>query len=326
MSIIEQAARRLEELRRAGISDERPAPGDVPGHGVSPASPGAPRGAAPPAPPPAPAVVPQSRRADDLSSRAWVEGRSRVELDLPAIAAKGFVAPGAPRSRLADEFRGAKHGLLQNVRGGSAGTVARANCIMVTSSLPGEGKTFTAINLALSLAREIDLNVLLVDADVMRPSVPERLGLAPGKGLLDLLSEPDLGLADVVLRTNIDKLQILPSGSARGHATELLASDGMKRLVSEMASGGAGRIVLFDAPPLLAVPEARALAMNMGQIVLVVEAQRTPRHAVLEALETIKDCPVVLTLLNKLRGRAAPPYGYGASGYGPQQPEGQPSA
>jgi exopolysaccharide/PEP-CTERM locus tyrosine autokinase len=325
VSIIEQAARRLEELRRAGIAEQPPAPALAPGTGVTPSSPGAPRGAEAPAAPVPPPASP-ARRSEDPGARKWLEGRNKVELDLGALARKGFVAPGAPRSRLADEFRGAKHGLLQNVRGGSAGSVARANCIMVTSALPGEGKTFTAINLALSLAREIDLSVLLVDADVMRPALPERLGLPSSQGLLDLLSEPGLSLPDVVLRTNVDKLQILPSGSARGHATELLASDGMKRLVAEMSAGGAGRIVLFDAPPLLAVPEARALAMNMGQIVLVVEAQRTPRHAVLEALETIKECPVVLTLLNKLRGRAAPPYGYGASGYGPQQPEGPAAA
>ena len=240
-----------------------------------------------------------------------------VELDLARLAANGILTPQAPRSRLADEYRAAKRGLLVNLRNESAAPVKRANCIMVTSSVPGEGKTFTALNLAMSLAMEMDTSVLLVDADVMRPSVMTRLGLPSDKGLLDLLEDPGLALSDVVLRTNVDKLLLLSAGSASGRATELLASGAMARLIEDLAAQDASRILLFDAPPLLAVPETRALAAHVGQIVVVVEAQRTLQSTLTEALDLIKECPVVMTLLNKTRGLSAGrnAYGYGY-GYG----------
>jgi protein-tyrosine kinase len=290
VSIIEQAARRLDELRRAGIEATPPHRPDGTGE-------------------PSPAV--QQRTAPPA------EPRQRVHLDLAALAARGFATPEAPRTRLADEFRHAKRPLLANARGQSAAPVKRANCIMVTSSLPGEGKTFTAINLALSLATEVDSHVVLVDADVMRPSVLGRLGLPLVLGLLDVLTDPAMSLPDVILRTNIGKLSLVPAGSPRSNATELLASAGMGRLVEELASPELGRIVVFDTPPLLAAPETRALAAHVGQIVLVVEANRTPQSAVREALEQVKDCPVVMTLLNKARGAGGASYGYGSYGYGP---------
>jgi len=314
VSIIEQAARRLEELRRAGIGPEplpigdpaKPAGGPtvVPGetHGGSVAMPAMPR------------LAKVGRPGAEAAQNA-PEGAPPVELDFSRLAANGLLTPTAPRSRLADEFRGAKHGLLVNVRGKSAGPVKRANCILITSSVPSEGKTFTTINLAMSIASEVDLRVLLIDADVSKPSVLDRLGLPFRKGLMDLLTEPGLSLADVILRTNVDKLSLLPAGSANSHATELLASDGMTRLVGELAAYDPNRVVLFDAPPLLAAPETRALAAQVGQIVLVIEAQRTPRNTVTEALELIKDFPVVMTLLNKVHGGAGAGYGYGSYGY-----------
>jgi exopolysaccharide/PEP-CTERM locus tyrosine autokinase len=243
-------------------------------------------------------------------------GHSRIELDLAKIAARGFVTPDAPRSRLADEFRGIKRPLLANIRGQSAAPVRRANCIMVTSSVPGEGKTFTAINLAMSLAAEVDSNVILIDADVMRPAVLDRLGLPATRGLLDVLTGAETTLADVVLRTNVHKLSLLPAGSDRSNATELLASAAMGRLVEELAANNQDRILVFDTPPLLAAPETRVLASHVGQIVVVVEAQRTPESAVRDALELIKDCPVAMTLLNKVRGKARAAYGYGYGSYG----------
>lgn len=243
-------------------------------------------------------------------------GWRRVELDLKALTARGYLVPGAPRSRLEDEFRGAKRGLLVNLRGQSAAPVARANCIMITSSVPGEGKTFTAINLAMSLAMEVDTSVMLIDADVMRPSVMDRLGLQTGPGLLDLLRDPGVKLSDVVLRTSIDKLSLLPAGQGSGQATELLGSAAMHRLVDQLAAGDQKRILVFDSPPLLPAPETRALATHMGQIVLVIEAHGTLQRTVSEALELIKDCPVVMTLLNKTRGGSVGGYGYGAYGYG----------
>jgi protein-tyrosine kinase len=303
VSIIEQAAQRLEQLRRAGVGPDsiaRPVP-EVQGE-------------------PAPGVLTASASPGRAGNSAWSQiaaTYAHVDLDLARLAANGILTPNVPRSKLADEYRAAKRGLLVNVRNESAAPVKRANCIMITSSVPGEGKTFTAVNLAMSLAMEMDTSVLLIDADVMRPSVLGRLGLPPGRGLLDLLTDPALKPQDVILNTNLDKLFLLPAGPASGRATELLASGAMARLVESLGAQDAGRILLFDSPPLLAAPETRALAAHVGQIVVVIEAGRTPQHTVAAALDLVKDSPVVMTLLNKTRGGAGAPYGYGAyGGYG----------
>lgn len=226
----------------------------------------------------------------------------------------GYLTPETPRAQIADEFRVIKRPLLVNVNGKAAPPMARSNLIMVTSSLPGEGKTFVSVNLAISLAMELDKTVLLVDADVSRPSVLKRLGLPPSPGLLDILTNPSLQVADVMMRTNIDKLTLLPSGNANGRATELLASDAMDRLLDELATRYSDRIVVFDAPPLLPSTESRVLATYMGQVVIVVEADRTPQKSLSQALSTIDSCPVVLPLLNKIgRSEVGTYYGY----YGP---------
>lgn len=287
MSIIEQAARRLEELRRAGMAVQEPA---------------TPPGRRPVAGTPAPV------QAAPSSSR-------RVELDLKGLVQQGYLVPDGPRTRLADEFRAIKRPLLANIRGESAAPIRRANCIMVTSALPGEGKTFSALNLALSIAAEVDTHVLLIDCDVIKPMIMERLGLGgETHGLLDKLKEPGLTLGDLMLRTNIDKLSLLPAGHADLRATELLASDAMRSIVDELAARYADRIVIFDTPPLLAAPETRVLASLVGQIVVVVEAHRTRQRALLEALAQLESCSVVMTMLNKatLGGQGLFGYSYGS--------------
>lgn len=322
MSIIEQAAKRLEELRRSGV--------DLTARQSSPEAEVAPRAAE--------TAIPQlMRRVGDAATAVTgtsaanavrPAGGKRVEpttgrrsqqvhIDFARLSAGGFVTPDAPRSQLADEFRVIKRPLLTNVQGKSAAPVARANLIMVTSSLPGEGKTFVAINLALSMAMELDNTVLLVDADVSRPSMLERLGLPPSKGLLDVLTDSALDLSDVLLRTNVERLSLLPAGTAHARATELLASDAMNTLVDELATRYPDRILIFDAPPLLPSTESRVLATHMGQVMLVVEAERTPQASVTQALATIESCPVVLTVLNKVpHSRLGAYYGYyGQYGY-----------
>lgn len=292
MSLIERAARRLDELRRAGI--DAPVTSAARRASVAPA-PIAPSttfdscvdSALTPAPAPAPSPLEPTRRSRP------------VEVDLVRLAAEGYFTPDAPRSQLADECRILKRPLLNNAHGKSAAPIRRANLIMVTSSLPGEGKTFTSINLALSIAMEVDSTVLLVDADVARPAVLTRLGLPSSPGLLDLLTQPDVDMADVLLRTNIDRLSILPAGTPHPRATELLAGAGMNRLLDELATRYSDRIVVFDAPPLLLSTESRALASQVGQVVLIVEADRTTQGTVKAALATIENCPVVMTVLNK---------------------------
>jgi receptor protein-tyrosine kinase len=320
MSIIDQAAKRLEELRRAGV--------DLP-TGISP------KDSSPVAPPtseaetivelgrpykkpqvlepamarPAHATPPQARN-DSPFDHPHRQSRT-VEIDLVRLAELGYVTPDAPRTQLADEYRVIKRPLLTNALRRSSTSVERGNLILITSAMPGEGKTFTAINLALSMAVELDCTVLLVDADVARPSVLTRFGLPTAKGLLDILTDSRLDLSDVLLRTNVERLSILPAGTHHPRATELLASDGMNRLVDELATRYSDRILVFDAPPLLPSTESRVLAAHMGQIVVVVESSRTQQSTLTQALGTIENCPVVMTLLNKVIGsEVGSYYGY----------------
>jgi protein-tyrosine kinase len=208
-----------------------------------------------------------------------------------------------------------KRPLLANASGKGPSTVPNGNLVMVTSAMPGEGKSFTAINLAMSLAMELDHRVLLVDADVAKPSLLKKLGLPPGPGLLDLLQDSKIEMSDVMLRTNIDKLSLLPSGTPHAHSTELLASDAMTALIADMGRRYRDRIIIFDSPPLLQTTQARVLAVHMGQVVVVVQAETTLQSEVKHALSTIDACPIKLMVLNQARHGGNDAYGYGY-GYG----------
>jgi protein-tyrosine kinase len=288
-SLIEQAAQRLEQLRQAGVDT-------------------------PPTAPAAPTVLTAAAHVELLMSNV-LEFQSlplsrRVEIDFEALAVSGVVSPNDPRSQVADQFRVIKRPLIRNAMGKGASVIPNGNLIMVTSAWPGEGKTFTAINLAMSIATELDHTVMLVDADVSRPSVMRSLGLTDGLGLLDLVLDSTQNVSSMLLRTNIEKLTLLPSGTAHPRATELLASDAMAQLLKDMAMRYPDRIIIFDSPPLLAATEARVLASHMGQIVVVVQAEKTLRSDVQQALATIDLCPVILLLLNQAREVAKSGYEY----------------
>ena len=186
----------------------------------------------------------------------------------------------------------------------------------MTSALAGEGKTFTSINLAMSIAMEMDKTVLLIDADVAKPDVTARLGIEAEKGLIDVLLDDGLTLPDVLLRTDIPKLTLLPSGSRHVHSTELLASERMRQLTLELSTRYSDRIVIFDSPPLLLTSEARVLAGLMGQIVLVTEESKTPQHAVKEAVGMLDANEIVGIVMNKGAHRKDVD-GYGGYGYYP---------
>ncbi|GAB1436419.1 receptor protein-tyrosine kinase [Sphaerotilus sulfidivorans] len=323
MNTIEQAAKRLAELKRAGY--DVPVP-DVPGTAAAQPAPAA--AAVPPAAPVAPAVVapvpapasapaPVSAATLPTVRSAQVEmlptagRRSReVRLDLERLEREGYLVPSQARSQLAEQMRIIKRPLLANARGESAQQISRANLIQVVSAMPGEGKTFFAVNLAMSIAMEVDLSVLLVDADVLRPSVLARCGVEPSRGLMDVLKTPSLDLADVMLRTNVPKLTLLPAGTANSQSTELLASTAMERLLDELASRFPDRIIVFDAPPLIPTTESRVLASRVGQVVMVVEAGKTTHAQVTQAYAAVEQCPVVLSVLNRASGNSGEAYGY----------------
>src|SRR5215472_16118410 len=182
---------------------------------------------------------------------------------------------------------------------------------MVTSALPREGKTFTAVNLALSVAAEVDNTVLLIDGDVAHPMFTDLLGVSREPGLLDLLTRDDLDVGDTLVKTNVEKLSILPAGANHPFATELLASEQMASLLRAVALRYPDRIIIIDSPPLLATTEARVLATRAGQIVMVVAADTTTQHAVQQALGTIESCDIVMMMLNKAhRTDVGSYYGY----------------
>jgi receptor protein-tyrosine kinase len=318
MSLIEQAAKRLEELRRAGAEIPDGATPDAaapeaaqiarPHDGEHVPTPEAAiRGlAARPAAPAsailAPTHVAPSRsdalRARDIRRSDGVE-QNRIDIDLERLKARGFVTRDAPKSQIADEFRVIKRPIIHNARRTAGSAIRNGNLIMVTSALPGEGKTFTAVNLAMSVAMELDTTVLLVDGDVAHPELPRVLGTPPSPGLLELLTTDEIDVSDAILRTNVENLSVLPAGAHHRRATELLASEQMAVVLHELATRYPDRIVIFDSPPLLPTTEARALASHMGQIVMVVAADSTRQHAVNLALATIENCEIVLMVLNK---------------------------
>lgn len=236
-----------------------------------------------------------------------------VTIDLQRLREGGMIAPDGDKTPLAEEFRVIKRPLLKNAFGAGA-SIRNGNLIMVTSAFPREGKSFCAINLAMSIAMERDRTVLLVDADVARPSIPQKFGIAPDVGLMDVLLDSHVSLSDAIVRTNVNKLALLPAGRPHRQATELLASEAMANLLAELSERYSDRIVIFDSPPLLVTTEARTLAANMGQIVMVVESDNTTHEALREALSTIESCDVVGMVLNKGR-RSNPGDSYGYYGY-----------
>ncbi len=248
-----------------------------------------------------------SAAIDDQISR-------QISFDLAKLRARGLLTADDERTQLAEEYRLIKRPLLANAFG--ANPIPKGNMVMVTSSLPGEGKSFTAINLAISIAMELDRTVLLVDADVAKPRLPEYLGFRAEHGLLDILQQSSHDLSKAILRTSIQNLAILPAGKTYARATELLASEAMYRLIDDLANRYPDRLVLFDSPPLLSTSESSVLASHMGQIAMVVEVDKTPKSAVKEALSRIEGaCDVVGVILNKSTGRRADGY-YGYYGYG----------
>jgi protein-tyrosine kinase len=247
--------------------------------------------------------------AVQLVAAAAESDRSRfVDINLARLHQMGMVTQDGGRTSAAEDFRIIKRPLLRNAQDAVAQGRKNGNLIVVTSALPGEGKTYCAVNLAMSIAMEKDHTVLLVDADVARPSVLRVLGLQAAPGLMDILLDDAMGLPDVIMRTNIAGLSLLPAGRNNKHATELLASQAMSALLTDIATRYPERIVIFDSPPLLLTSEANVLAAQMGQVVLVVESETTTQRDVREALRRLENCPRVDLVCNKAHAFAGSDY------------------
>lgn len=317
VSLLERAARRLEKAQ-AGKDGAAPAIPLETTAAAPVADMAAAAAAAAAAAPVAPVAPGQAAGLGARAAPRRTSGRQsrRGEIDLQSLRAAGFVVPDSPSTLTAEEFRLVKRQLLLNAFAKGEAAIRNGNLILVCSSQPNEGKTFCAINLALSIASERDVTVLLVDADFAKPEVLSTLGLEGGKGLIDVIADPNIDLADCLIRTNIENLSVLPAGRQHHLTTELLASERMGEMIEEIAHRYRDRIVIFDSPPALASSAAGVLALHVGQTMFVVEAERTREQQLREGLALVSACEHTHLLLNKTRfsalgRRFGAYYGYG---------------
>lgn len=309
LSSVEKAVAKLGMQSTTSASVSTP-PAEPPPVDVAPAGNREPGATAPhPSAKPHPGVITETASTTSHSLPFQSDGSSRktsksVELDLDRMRTYGILGPESEHSLLAEEYRLIKRPILLKAMEKGPNSVRNSNLIMVASARPGEGKTFTAISLAMSIASEPDLTVLLVDADVAKSNIPDVLGFHSDRGLIDVISDDTVDLSDVLLRTQMDNLSILPAGRSHHLATEYLASDRMARLVDDIADRYSDRIIIFDSPPVLMSSVPSVLALHVGQTIFVIEADHTPQAAIENALSLVSSCKNVSLLLNKSRAIA----------------------
>jgi exopolysaccharide/PEP-CTERM locus tyrosine autokinase len=261
-------------------------------------------------------VVPAPTRPAPPAPPRSVSQHAPIKVDRAALRAAGYIAPEDQERQIADQFRQIKRPLIANAAGRGPKKIPNGHLIMTASALPNEGKTFTSINLALSLALEKDITVLLVDADVAKRHISTIFGVDKEVGLLDALKDDTLDLESLIISTDIPGLAILPAGTRTSIATELLSSAHMENTVARLGAHSPNRIVLLDSPPLLLTSESRALAAIVGQVVVVVNARTTPQQAVLDAVSHIPADKSVGFILNQCNVRTSEGYYYGDGTYG----------
>lgn len=238
-----------------------------------------------------------------------------IEVDLEALRAAGMLPLAEVSERITEQFRRIKWPLLEAVIGRSAESAPAGNALMVASAVAGEGKSFVCFNLALSIARERDLDVLLVDADVAKRHLTRLLGADARRGLTDAAADANVDPEQLVLGTNVSGLAFLPAGKRSGIVSELFASRRMADVVEGLCRADPRRIVLFDCSPLLATHEAQVLASLANQIVLVVRAESTEQHLVLEAINLLDRTKQIRCVLNQARASHLSEYYYYGYGY-----------
>lgn len=246
-----------------------------------------------------------------------------VHIDRDGLRQAELLPPLSQERQLAGEYRQIKRPLIANATGRGVPKMPNGHRIMVASAMPGDGKTFTSINLALSFALEKDLSVVLVDADVAKAHLSRILGVENDMGLMDLLHDDQLDPESVILPTDVPGLSILPAGKAVETATELLSSARMEHVAAQISARDPKRIVLFDSAPLLITSEAMALVGAVGQIVMVVRAGVTPQSAVLDAIELLGEGKSIGLVLNQTDEQVRPGYYYQYYGHDGAQKDGQ---
>ncbi len=250
----------------------------------------------------APAPPTPERAENTAAGEISAERPAPLAFNWLHLEREGFLTPENQRSLTAEEFRLIKRPLLRTAfgRDNRAQRNGISHIAMVTSPAPGDGKTFTALNLALSIASERDLSVLLIDGDARRMGLSRLLGAAGRKGLIDVLMTPSLSLGDVIVRTDVPNLSVVPAGQFVDAPTEVFASQSMARTMADIATRYPNRFIIFDAPPALASSEVGVLASHVGQVIMVVQANETSRPAVAQAVGLVDACPNISFVLNRV--------------------------
>ena len=263
-------------------------------------------------------VAPTSFRTAAAAPAPPPQSERYAKIDRQRLTASNMIDPDGPVTGLSEEFRIVKRQLLLAARGGKGlDPIDRGERILICSAHPNEGKTFCAINLALSMASEKDNRVLLVDADFAKPSVLARFGIPSSPGLMDALANPSVDVEDYVIATDIPNLSILPAGAQTNQDTEYLAASRAGAVLDQLTAHDPARIIIFDSPPALAASPASVLALQVGQTVVVVHADVTTDSALRDALSLLSGCEHIQLMLNKTKfsptGRKfGSYYGYGA--------------
>ena len=271
--------------------------------------------------------VPLKKPADPgARRREHAYGGVALKVDHDALRAAGLLAPQSQARQVADEYRHIKRPILANASGRGQRPLERGNLVMVGSAVSGEGKTFTCINLCLSMATEKDWSVLLVDADVAKPHVSRLFGLGDAPGLLDVLRDHNIRAASVVSPTDVPGLSIMPAGGRDEFAAELLASERMEEICRQLAGEDRRRMIVFDSSPILQTTEAPILASHVGQMVMIVKADRTSRQQLQTAISKIDpELPISLVLNQAKSGGLLDMYiggnYYGYGEYGREEAE-----
>ncbi len=255
------------------------------------------------------AVEDATAKKEKASSPISEEER-HVNLDLTRLKSMGFLTPDSINLKLAEQFRRIKLPILANAFGPTSLVADTRNLLMVSSALQNEGKSFTSFNLAVSIAKEFNNTVLYIDADLTQRMMEKVLGIPPKPGLVDYLLDGNHQLGDLLLKTNIPRLTLLPSGRVYDRITELWSSNKMGELLDELSKRYNDRFIIFDAPPLLQDSSASILSRLVGQVILIVEAEKTPRHIVEEAVKLVDESKYVALVLNKSNQRESSDYGY----------------
>lgn len=268
----------LQKTRAAPpLTEKKPEPSETPTRTVSP-----------------PPVAERAHEPPPVLPRINFKSE-RQTIDRDSLLERGLIVPDGGASRLLEEFRILKRQIMQSAKPGGDGKGQR---VLVCSPLPGEGKTFTACNLALAMAAEKDMDVVLVDADFAKPSVLSTLGLSGGNGLMDALVDPAIAVEDCVLRTDIAGLSVLPAGTQTESDSEFLASERTRDVLARLTQGAPNRLVIFDSPPALAASPAAELAGHVGQALLIARADETSRSSLEDAVSLLADCRDIKLILN----------------------------